>query len=77
MSFGRRSFLRLAAGAAAAPALPQFTGAVDYPTRPVKVVIGFAPGGPADIVSRLRSSQTSRWTDRRRPTGRPRWRNRK
>jgi tripartite-type tricarboxylate transporter receptor subunit TctC len=53
MSIGRRSFLGLAAGAATALALPQFAAALDYPTRPVKVVIGFAPGGPADIVSRL------------------------
>src|SRR5580700_6092471 len=53
MGFGRRSFLRLAAGAATAPVLPRVVAALDYPTRPVKIVIGFAPGGPADIVSRL------------------------
>jgi len=38
---------------AAAPALPRFAAALDYPTRPIKVIIGFTPGGPADIVARL------------------------
>jgi tripartite-type tricarboxylate transporter receptor subunit TctC len=51
--FGRRRFLHLAAGAVTAPALPRLAGALDYPMRPVKVVIGFAPGGPADILARL------------------------
>ena len=50
----RRRFLQLAGAAAAAPALPRIaTAAVDYPTRPVKILSGFAAGGAVDIVSRL------------------------
>src|SRR6185437_11630124 len=50
----RRRFLQLAGAAAAAPALPHVaTAAVDYPTRPVKILSGFAAGGAVDIVSRL------------------------
>jgi tripartite-type tricarboxylate transporter receptor subunit TctC len=53
MDFPRRRFLHGVAGAAATPIFLGSASALDYPTRPVKVVIGFAPGGPADIVSRL------------------------
>jgi tripartite-type tricarboxylate transporter receptor subunit TctC len=59
MKLRRRQFLHLAAGAALAPALPRAASALDYPTRPVKLVIGFAAGGPADLVARLLSQRLS------------------
>jgi len=49
----RRQVLGLATGAAASVALSRRTAALDYPNRPVRVIVGFAPGGPADIVVRL------------------------
>jgi tripartite-type tricarboxylate transporter receptor subunit TctC len=53
MNLPRRTFLRLAAGAAALPALPRVASAQAYPARPVRMIIGFTPGGGADIVGRL------------------------
>jgi tripartite-type tricarboxylate transporter receptor subunit TctC len=50
----RRRFLQLAAAAAAAPAFPRASlAAIDYPTRPVKILVGFSAGGAVDIVARL------------------------
>jgi tripartite-type tricarboxylate transporter receptor subunit TctC len=53
MKLHRRKFLAFAGAVAAAPALPRRASADDYPTRPVRIVAGFAAGGGVDITARL------------------------
>src|SRR5689334_25196813 len=53
MSHSRRHFIRLAAGGVAAPAMPQLAWSQDYPSRPVRWILGYTAGGTTDIISRL------------------------
>jgi tripartite-type tricarboxylate transporter receptor subunit TctC len=61
MKLPRRQFLRLAAGAAALPAVARIAKAQTYPTRPLRMIIGYPPGGSADITARL----TGQWLSER------------
>src|SRR3954469_6942530 len=55
----RRQFLHLAAGAAALPAVSHIAGAQAYPSRPVRIVVGFPAGGTSDIVARVLGQRLS------------------
>src|SRR6185312_10635255 len=53
MKLLRRDFLHLAAGAAALPAASRIARAQAYPTRPVRIIVGFPAGGNADTIARV------------------------
>jgi tripartite-type tricarboxylate transporter receptor subunit TctC len=53
MNFPRRRFLYSAAAVATLPVMPRFAWAQAYPTRPVRIIVGFTPGGTTDIAARL------------------------
>ncbi|MGA8498147.1 MAG: tripartite tricarboxylate transporter substrate binding protein [Xanthobacteraceae bacterium] len=53
MKLHRRRILQLAAAAAAVPILPRAASALDYPTRPVRLIVGYAAGSAPDIAARL------------------------
>src|SRR5450631_1445528 len=53
LKFPRRQFLHLAVGAAALPAASRIAWTQVYPSRPVRLVVGYAAGGGNDIVARL------------------------
>jgi tripartite-type tricarboxylate transporter receptor subunit TctC len=51
MKLPRRTFLHLAASAAALPAVSSIARAQTYPSQPVRLIIGYPPGGSADITA--------------------------
>jgi tripartite-type tricarboxylate transporter receptor subunit TctC len=53
MKLPRRQFLHLAASAAALPAVSRIARAQAYPSRPVRLIVGFPPGGGADTAARI------------------------
>jgi tripartite-type tricarboxylate transporter receptor subunit TctC len=61
MKLPRRTFLQLAAGTAALPAVSRVARAQTYPTRPVRIIVGFPAGGATDILARL----TGQWLSER------------
>jgi len=58
MKLPRRTFLHLAAGVAALPALPPIVWAQAYPARPLRLIAPFPAGGVVDLFSRLHSSRS-------------------
>jgi tripartite-type tricarboxylate transporter receptor subunit TctC len=59
MKLPRREFLRLGAAAVATPALPRMATAQAWPTRVVRIIVGFPPGGGADAAARIAAARLS------------------
>lgn len=59
MKLCRRKFLQVAGTTIAAPAFPGFASAIDYPTHPVRLLVGYSPGGINDIIARLTGQMLS------------------
>ena len=53
MSLARREFLQLGSAATVATVIPSLASAQTYPARPVRIIVGYGPGGAADIFARL------------------------
>jgi tripartite-type tricarboxylate transporter receptor subunit TctC len=53
MKFPRRRFLQLAVGAAVVPVSSKMAAAQTWPVRPVRLIVGYTPGGSADLTARL------------------------
>jgi putative tricarboxylic transport membrane protein len=60
MTFPRRRFLQLAAGAAAMPAVSRLAGAQAYPSHPITLIVPYVPGGGTDVTSRIVAEHMSR-----------------
>ncbi len=60
MKVERRQFLRFAAGSVAVGAMPRFAGADTFPSRPIRLVLPFPPGGVFDIIGRPWADKVSR-----------------
>jgi len=60
MAFPRRRFLQLVAGVTAFSATPRLASADNFPTRPIKLVLPFPPGGAFDIIGRPWADKVSR-----------------